>query len=546
MSQSPLPNVLVVIPARGGSKGIPRKNLRPLSGKPLIYYSIKAALNSKFNTEVYVSTDDEEITFFAKSFGAQVHYRDSTLASDNITLDPVIYNAFNHLTQKSGKTFELIVTLQPTSPLVTSVDIDNAIELMIKNQRIDTVISAVNDTHLTWKKIDKKYEPNYIERLNRQLLTPVFRETGGFLITRSSIIGENNRIGSNVELFELKGGKALDIDNYEDWNLAEYYLQRRKILFCISGNREIGLGHVYNCLILANEILNHRVIFLVDKESELAYKKIENHNFDVRIQQQNDIVQDITEVQPDLIINDRLDTSSEYMQSLKNLGYKTFNIEDLGPGATLADCVVNAIYPENKKYLNHYYGPDYFCLRDEFLISDPIVIKPKVGNVVLTFGGTDPLNLTKKTLEAVYDYCVENSINLYVILGLGYTGDDIDELFPEAIFYRNLPAISEVMKLADIAFSSAGRTTYELASLGVPSIILSQNERELTHFFASEENGFKSLGLGSQVTHQNILKEFTNLCNDFHTRREMHISMVDRNIRKGKTKVIKLIQDLLK
>lgn len=539
-------NVLVIIPARGGSKGIPRKNLRPLAGKPLISYSINAAINSKFKPDVFVSTDDDEIAFFARSFGANVYMRNSELAGDKITLDPVIYDAYRNISETAKKTYSLIVTFQPTSPLVTSADLDLALEKMVASPEIDTIITAVNDTHLTWKIADGKYLPNYEKRVNRQQLPKIFKETGAFLITRHTVIRPEGRIGANVSLLELGSDKAIDIDSYEDWNICEFYLNRKTILFCLTGYNEIGLGHVYNCLILASEILNHPVVFLVDKKSRLAFDKISASNYKVYMQEEEDILQDIDKYNPYLVINDRLDTDAQYIQALKDKGYKVLNIEDLGPGAAVADAVVNAIYPEKHQLPNHYFGPDFFCLRDEFLISDPIHIAEKVKRVVLTFGGTDPSNLTRKTLSAISEYCNSEGIEIHVILGLGYPHDDLQKDFPNATFYRNLKAVSEVMKIADVAFSSAGRTTYELAALGIPSIILSQNERELSHFFANDEHGFKSLGLGKNVAEQKILEELRGLCTSASLRREMHLNMLEKNIRKGKIKVLEIVNSLLK
>src|SRR5689334_13164562 len=101
-------NVLVIIPARGGSKGIPRKNLRALAGKPLISYGIRAALASKFSPDVYVSSEDDEILSISRSFGAKVIRRDAGIAGDAITLDPVIYDAYRQAAERERKTYDLI------------------------------------------------------------------------------------------------------------------------------------------------------------------------------------------------------------------------------------------------------------------------------------------------------------------------------------------------------------------------------------------------------------------------------------------------------
>ena len=134
-------SALVVIPARGGSKNIPRKNLRPLAGKPLIYYAINTALNASGIQAVVVSTDDNEISLFAERFGAEVMMRPPKLAGDAVTLDPVICHAVETL-EKDGRYFDIVITLQPTSPLLKSSKIEEALVLFDDTQ-VETVISAV-------------------------------------------------------------------------------------------------------------------------------------------------------------------------------------------------------------------------------------------------------------------------------------------------------------------------------------------------------------------------------------------------------------------
>ena len=265
--------VVIIIPARGGSKGIPRKNLRSLAGKPLINYSIKTALKSKFNPDVFVSSDDQEILSISQKLGAKTILRNEDKSTDSVTLDPVIFDAYKKAIEITKINYDLIVTLQPTSPLLTRESLDKAISKLIDCKEIDTVISAMNDTHLTWKDKNGKYIPNYLERVNRQYLPQVYRETGGFLITRNNIISENSRIGENVHLEILHGAETIDIDTFEDWSLCEYYLRKKRVLFVVKGYHEIGLGHVYNTLLIANDILDHEISFLVDTYYGMSYIK---------------------------------------------------------------------------------------------------------------------------------------------------------------------------------------------------------------------------------------------------------------------------------
>lgn len=538
-------SVLVVIPARGGSKGIPRKNLRALAGKPLIYYGIRAALSSKYNPDVYVSSDDDEILSIAKQIGAKTINRNSQIAGDATTLDPVIYDAYKQSEELESKKYDLIITLQPTSPLLKTASLDSAIDILIEDDDVESVIAATDDTHLTWIKENDVFLPNYKERVNRQYLTPVFKETGGFLITRSSVISKNNRIGKNVELYLLGDGECIDIDTYDDWSLCEYYLKRKKILFVVSGYEEIGLGHVYNTLLIANDILSHDITFLVDRNSKLAYDKIASKNYTVYMQENETIVDDIKHLKPDVVINDRLDTEVSYITELKSLGIKVINFEDLGVGAKEADLVINAIYPEKEILPNHYFGHDYFIIRDEFSLSTPKITSEKVGNVLLTFGGVDPNNYTLKVLKSIYEYCVENGIEISVVAGYGYKDYESLEVFEKITAYKNATNISEHMKKADIIFTSAGRTTYEIASLNVPAIVMAQNERELSHFFASEEFGFTNLGLGYTVDSKEILKVFSNLAGSYEARRKISELMAKVDLHSGRDRTLKLIKGVV-
>ena len=538
-------NILAVIPARGGSKGIPRKNLRLLNEKPLIYYAITTALTSKHNIDVYVSSDDDEILNLATQFGAKVHKRDPSIADDQTTLDPVIYTCYQEAQKLENKVYDLIITMQPTSPLLKIHSLDTAIDQMIDNALIETVIAAKDDTHLSWRKEDEQFLPNYKERVNRQYLTPTFTETGGFFISRKEIVSANNRIGKHVELYVLANGEEIDIDTYEDWNLCEFHLKRKHILFVVTGNSIVGLGHVYNTLLIANDILNHQITFLVDSESQLAFDKITSKNYPVLKQQQLNILDDIKQINPDLVINDRLDTTAAYMQELKSFDIKVANFEDLGEGSKYADVVVNAIYPEKQVLPNHYFGHDYFILRDEFIYSEKKVINKNVNEVLITFGGVDPNNYTKKSIDTIYEYCQQNNIKITVITGFGYDKYETLSGYDAVDIKKNVTNISYYIHRADLVFTSAGRTTYEVASIGTPAIVMAQNERELTHFFASSEFGFLNLGLGYTISNKSLYTNFLELINSQESRTYMNQLMQKSDLMHGRKTVSRLIKSLI-
>ena len=213
-------SVIAIIPARGGSKGIPRKNLRLLCGKPLIAYSIQAALGSKLIDRVVVSTEDEEIAEVSGIYGAHVVERPPELARDDVTLDPVIAHAVEATEETDSRRYELVVTIQPTSPLLSTRTIDEAVNAMLGGD-YDTLISVTPEPHIYWTLgTDSTPVPLQKDRKNRQQLQPIFRETGALLICRRDVVSKKSRIGRNVYLFEVPKEEAGDIDDYADWCVA--------------------------------------------------------------------------------------------------------------------------------------------------------------------------------------------------------------------------------------------------------------------------------------------------------------------------------------
>ncbi|WP_405097341.1 cytidylyltransferase domain-containing protein [Oceanobacillus sp. FSL H7-0719] len=538
-------NILVIIPARGGSKGIPRKNIRLLCKKPLISYSIENALNSTFNMDVLVSTDDEEIEKIAVQYGAEVLNRPKELAVDNITLDPVIYHALIKTEKEKKLIYDYVITMQPTSPLLKTRTLDAAIDYFISNE-YDTLISGINNPHLSWTESDGEVIPLYRKRLNRQYLPKHLEETGAFVITKREFVSENNRLGSNISIYELPANESIDIDTPQDWWVAETELSKKSILIRTDGYSKIGLGHIYRCLLLADNLIDHEVRFVISSHSDLGIKKIKESHFKYNVIDDNyEIKKLINTYKCDILINDILDTDADYIRHCKNLGVRVVNFEDLGKGAPYADVVINDLYEKSNNLDNHYWGSSYYCIRDEFLLANPITFKENVNDVLIIFGGTDPCNLTKRTFDVINT--IDNKdIHYTFIVGLGYR--HTEELINEANksdlnidIIQDVKHMTEYMGKADIAISSQGRTMLELASMAVPTILLAQNVREQAHEFGYMKNGFINLGLGSKVENRTIRETLLWLINSPQIRKQMNQQMLRKDLKTGIKRVLKLI-----
>lgn len=529
--------ILVVIPARGGSKGIPRKNIRLLGEKPLISYAINTAKSSQYVDDVVVTTEDAEIATMAEKFGCSTIKRPSELSSDEVPLDPVIFDAVIQKEKQTFDEYDLVITLQPTSPLLKSSTLDAAIE-KFDNFDVHTVLSVVDDRHLCWGYDERNqiYYPLYSKRVNRQYLPKNYKETGSLLITRRGYLTENSRFGDNVDIIELSKEESIDIDTYQDWWIAENYLNKRKIAIVVNAYNEIGTGHIYRCLSIASKLIFDDVIFVLNKEHQLGIDIVKSYNYPYIIHDDKDEIYDtLKEINPHIVINDILDTSLEYITNLKEEGYFVINFEDLGEGIQAADLVFDALYEHNLDIPNVYVGREYYILKDEFFFQKQKIVTKDVNNVLITFGGTDPNNLTEKALQAIIHSGFNKTIT--VILGMGYPNKQeiIDKysVFNNIIIYENVKNMSEHMFKADIILTSAGRTMYEVCSIGVPCICLCQNEREQTHVFGNHQNGFMNLGLGKDLSVEDISKEFRDLVEDFELRNYMNEKMLNIDLRHG-------------
>ena len=219
--------ILAIIPARGGSKGVPKKNIRLMSGKPLIAYSIEAGLKSKYIDRVVVSTENREIAEIAEEYGAEVIKRPEKLAKDDTPSPPVYKHAVKFLEKNKDYKPDIIVVLQPPTPLRKVEDIDNCIKKLIK-EKCDSVITLKKVEHPPhWMvKIDEKgrihkyFELDEIER--RQDVADVYMPNGAVFVTWYEILMAHNSMrGPDTRAIIMPQEESIDIDTELDFLIAE-------------------------------------------------------------------------------------------------------------------------------------------------------------------------------------------------------------------------------------------------------------------------------------------------------------------------------------
>ncbi|QAA31662.1 cytidylyltransferase domain-containing protein [Clostridium manihotivorum] len=227
--------IVAIIPARGGSKGIPRKNIKELNKKPLIAYSIEEALKSKYIDRVIVSTEDLEIANISKSFGAEIPFmRPDALARDNTPgIEPIIH-CIEYLREVEKYDVQYIICLQCTTPLRTSVQIDEAIEKIVNSNNDSLVSVTESEISPFWmKKIVDDKLVDFIEDstfyARRQDAPEVYTLNGAIYIAKTELLLKNrNWYTENTLSFIMDRVSSIDIDDLIDFKFAEFLLNHKE------------------------------------------------------------------------------------------------------------------------------------------------------------------------------------------------------------------------------------------------------------------------------------------------------------------------------
>lgn len=541
---------LVIIPARGGSKGIPQKNLTMLDRKPLIYYAIKNAMSLN-DVDVVVATDDVRIHAVASVFGAETMKRPPETATDEATIDDVIAYVVNHLAVM-GRHYDMVISMQATSPLLKGSTLKRAVE-KFTTSGIDTLISACEKRHLMWQRDNSQFVPVYKDRVNRQQLTPLYEENGAFVICKARLIhDQKTRIGKKVDIFLLGNEEGIDIDNKDDWVVAESIMQRKSIAFVTAGDFHIGMGHIHRSITLCSKLSNHNSRFFCPIGAQLGIDKIKSMNHKLDVYRDADHLKDLLrQYEIDIVVNDILDTEADYIEGLKDDGYFVVNFEDTGDGATKCDLLFNALYEWSVSKEDAYYGYQYECLRDDmYLYPVRDAVAEKVENIVIGFGGTDINNATAKVLCCLNEITINSNVVINLILGVGYQYEAeltalIDDLNMnnQINIHKDVPLMASHLYDADLVISGNGRMVYEIVSIGTPLIVFSQTEREASHTFPKICPGIKYLGNIQNVREEDICESFKMIIDSYSYRKKMNEHLVEFaiEIRHGLDRIEKLL-----
>jgi CMP-N-acetylneuraminic acid synthetase len=236
------PEIIAIIPARGGSKGIPRKNIRPFAGFPLVAFSIAAASQAETVTRILVSTDDEEIAEISRRFGAETPFlRPAELAADGTTDLPVFQHALTWLSEHENYHPDIVVHLHPTSPVRPRGCLDRGIRLLLAHPNAECVRSVLEPSQSPYKMWRISEEtgnlipllsiPGITEPYNipRQNLPMAYIQTGHTNVIRPATILKGSMTGQIILPLVFDARYEVDMDKLEDWQYGEWVVANREL-----------------------------------------------------------------------------------------------------------------------------------------------------------------------------------------------------------------------------------------------------------------------------------------------------------------------------
>lgn len=549
---------ICIVPARGTSPGLPKKNFKRINRKPLVAHTIESALESDCFENVFVSTESEGIADISRDYGAKVPFmRPVELSGGSAMLQSVVHHTIEQLDSEVDSVDITndtpVVVLQPNIPFRLPRDIGRAIE-RFKTTSKEVLISVVQENRFYWQQSGDGLSPLFGERqMTRDDLDPLYRETGSITVTTPQVLADGIWTGTDPAYLVTDKLSSFEVRSLVDFWLADQIAQGPSIVFRVDGGDEIGLGKIYRALTLATALddsLNCKITFISDKAYNGGVQKLRDSKFEtVAVANETEAIQAIDEFAADILFIDIQTPIEEHLRQFHQASTAVVNLEDLGESADYADYVLNPQRDSGSEQpVNHLTGTDYLVLREEFKqASNEIAQNP--NQILLTFGGSDPLGLTVGVLTELGKRDLPFTYRL--VLGPDFgSREELNQLPDEYLANvetrSDVSNMAELMQWADVAVSSGGRTVYELAATGTPSIVIAQNEGEAERMELLRQQGaIEFLGRGDRIDLSRVPDELLDLANNYDRRQEMSTrgqELVDGN---GVERILDLVHEIL-
>jgi len=529
--------VLAVVPARGGTDTVPYLNIKNLGGRPLLAHTLEAARQAPSVDRVVVSTDDPEVRRVAEGLGAEAPFlRPPSLAANIPSLKPVIQHAVVEA-EKTGPRADVVVVLQATTPFRGAEAVEAALHRLVEGG-YDAVISVTEDRTLNWREEQGRLVPLFAREGRREEQPALYKENGAVVALRRAVVEAKSRFGERVGHLVLDKRAGFTVHDLDDFWMAERLLREPRILFRVDGGPALGMGHVYRSLAIAEALKassQAEVAFLMKAEHNQAIVTVSGAGHAVRVDgrgQAATLIDHVRDFAPEIVINDLYAPAAEgeYLRALSHLGCTTVNLVDtpldLEQTGHYEQVIVSVMHETRETPEGFYAGPKYAILREHFSAREK-ELRERPRMVLLTFGGSDPQQLTVKAARALVA-AVGEDVELVAVAGPAFSCRHEFEALQEAL-PRRVPLIQEagghiadLMLEADLVLCSGGMSVYEIAALGTPGLVLSQNMREDARMRAFAAHGtIEYLGLGTEVDEAALAGAARALLGDAERRRQM-------------------------
>jgi CMP-N-acetylneuraminic acid synthetase/spore coat polysaccharide biosynthesis predicted glycosyltransferase SpsG len=526
--------VLAVVPARGGTDSVPYLNIKRLGDKPLLAHTLDAARAASSIDRLVVSTDDPRVAEAARAAGAEVPFvRPASLARDLPSLKPVIVHAVTEV-EAGGDRFDLVVVLQATSPFRDASVVEQAIDRLLAGG-FDSVVSVSEDRTLNWRSEGGHLVPLFAREGRRDEQAPLFKENGAVVVLRRAVLDGPSRFGDHVGPLVLDKRAGFTVHDLTDFWMAERLL-RERVLFRVDGGPELGMGHVFRSLAIADVLrgsVRAETQFLMDGAHPAGVRAVGEHGYDVRTLGGPDLAECVDAIRafaPDIVINDLRRFEPAYLRELSHLPAITVNLvdtpDDLQSAEHYEHLIVSLMKEDRESPESFYGGPEYAILREHFRGREKVVGEaPRC--VLLSFGGSDPQGLTVKAARALQGLPAD--VELVAVTGHAFSDPrELSAVLPTlgrpVRIEREVGGerLAELMLEADLMVGSGGMSVYEIAALGTPGVVLAQNEREDRRMRDFARHGtVRYLGLGPDVPDDDLFATVDGLLRDAAQRREM-------------------------
>lgn len=535
----------VVIPAFKRAVAFHDDLVRQIGGKTLLQRCIDKAFELVDPCQIFVLTDSTEIELICSRNKVQAIREDFAHAPERRVCTPALFRKL----EESARNLRDLILLSPYEPLVSAQSVTDAYRVHCSLD-YDLTVPVQRERRAALPFIPNCLEDTFVINAREK---DVLSESRAFTILRTELI-------SNADWYKnVKPGtyvleeESVRIRNHRDWWVCEKLLECRRILFRVIGNPSVGMGHIYRALTLARDITAHEIGFVTDEQSEKCVQDLVDGRYWLETFPAERIAEGILALKPDLVVNDSLNTTDEYVSTLQQAGVKVVTFEDLGEGGRSADLTVNELYDEPVfKGGNVLWGHDFFFLRDEFTDATPCSFQENVERILVTFGGGDDNNLSAKVVSRIAKPMADLGVMIDVVTGPAYEHEEsframlVSQNFTNVEYTRATGVMSSIMERVQMAITSNGRTVYELAHMNIPSVVLSHNVRESSHFFASSENGFLNMGqFDPDDDLTRLLGCVQNLVGEPCQREELHTRMQPFDFTKSRATVIDAILKLV-